>query len=381
MMRNENQLNYTSSPYLVFENIDGDKVVINNILLDKRQIIDIKLLEIYKYCRNARLKEDIYHLYGDEAFQICLNSRLILETQTMWSPLAFENVEIEINTVCNYKCEYCPVRYEPKQPQFMSIEDFSTIIEKITHYPTIKNVSLSSYNEPLIDPYFIERVNILAKHGLSLILHTNGSRLDKHMVDFLNGTGCINEVHVNFPCYDSEKYSVITGRNTFDQVCENIEYAIESGLNINFSIQKVDNAYKENLKVMNQLYSERLGKKITAWTTVDRAGILKNKYAQRIFISDTLAGCRNVLKWLTINVNGDCFICCNDYYNSYTYGNLLQNELSEIVASSSYTNIIQSIFGQNSSSEDFICRKCYEMKIMHTYKRMENHIRKQLNLL
>lgn len=160
MMRNENQLNYTSSPYLVFENIDGDKVVINNILLDKRQIIDIKLLEIYKYCRNARLKEDIYHLYGDEAFQICLNSRLILETQTMWSPLAFENVEIEINTVCNYKCEYCPVRYEPKQPQFMSIEDFSTIIEKITHYPTIKNVSLSSYNEPLIDPYFIERVNI-----------------------------------------------------------------------------------------------------------------------------------------------------------------------------------------------------------------------------
>lgn len=319
MMRNENQLNYTSSPYLVFENIDDDKAVVNNILLDKRQIIDIKLIEIYKYCRNARRKEDICHLYGDEAFQFCLNSRLILETQKMWSPLAFENVEIEINTVCNYKCEYCPVRYEPKKTQFMSIEDFSTIIEKITHYPTIRNVSLSSYNEPLIDPYFIERVDILAKHGLSLILHTNGSKLDKHMVDFLNGTGCINEVHVNFPCYDSEKYSVITGRNTFDQVCENLEYAIESGLNINFSIQKVDNEYKENLKVMNQLYSERLGKKITAWTTVDRAGILKNKYAQRIFISGKLAGCRNVLKWLTINVNGDCFICCNDYYNSYRH--------------------------------------------------------------
>ena len=50
----------------------------------------------------------------------------------------------------------------------MSVEDFLVIIEKITHYPTIKNVSLSSYNEPLIDPYFIERVNILKRYGLSL---------------------------------------------------------------------------------------------------------------------------------------------------------------------------------------------------------------------
>ena len=263
----------------------------------------------------------------------------------------------------------------------MGMNDFETIIEKIVQHPTIKNVSLSSYNEPLLDPFFRERVTTIKKHGLSLILHTNGSKLSKSVVDFLNGSGCINEIHVNFPYYDANRYFSITGSNTFSLVCENLEYAIDSGLNLNFSIQKIGSDYKNNLKLMNQLYSDRIGKKIKAWETIDRAGILKNEYAQGIYVPGLLSGCKNVLQWLTINVNGDCFICCNDYYNQHIYGNLLELQLDDIISSSKYQNLMRCIFGEINSSENFICRKCYEMKIMHTYRRMESPIRKKLGCL
>ena len=124
------------------------------------------------------------------------------------------------------------------------------------------------------------------------------------------------------------------------------------------------------------MYSDRIGKKIKAWETIDRAGILKNEY-----VPGLLSGCKNVLQWLTINVNGDCFICCNDYYNQHIYGNLLELQLDDIISSSKYQNLMRCIFGEINSSENFICRKCYEMKIMHTYRRMESPIRKKLGCL
>ena len=378
---NNNLISYSSSPFLVFEKIDSKQIIINNLLLNQRQVISNQLLEIYKMCKTAATKLDICTDYGEEIFSNAVSSEIILKTDKIWAPLVFENVEIEISTICNYKCEYCPVRYDPKKPRIMNMRDFTIIIEKISQIPSIKNVSLSSYNEPLLDPYFKERVSQIKKYGLSLILHTNGSKLDRNMVDYLKSVKCVNEIHVNFPCYDSQRYYSITGSNTFDTVCENLEYAIEAGLNINFSIQKIGDDYKNNLKLMNQVYAERLGKKIVAWETVDRAGILNNEYAQAIYIPGLLSGCKNVLKWLTINVNGDCFVCCNDYYNHYCYGNIIKNSLIEITNSTKYSTLLKNIFGETNPNESFICRKCYEMKIMHTYKRFEKPIKRKLNLL
>lgn len=376
---NKNQTKYVSSPYIVFESINGNKVTVNNLLSDQRIEIEKELLAVYKHCKEPGSEEEICCLFEKGLFDRAIDREMIIDNETVWNPMAFQCAEIEVGTICNYRCEYCPVHFDPKKPRIMSLEKFQAIINEIANYPGIKDVSLSSFNEPLLDPFFEQRIDILKNHGLSLILHTNGSKLNKSVVDFLNQSGCVKEVHVNFPYYDAEKYRGITGSDEFDTVCSNIDYAIETGIQLDFSIQKTDADYKNNLKVMNQVYADRIGKTITAWTTVDRCGILQNEYSQGIHISGLLSGCKNILKWLMVNVDGNCFICSNDYYNSYKYGNILENRLQDIVASPAYSNLIKCIFGSDDPGENFICRKCYEMKIMHTYRRMEKPIKRLLD--
>jgi radical SAM protein with 4Fe4S-binding SPASM domain len=196
------------------------------------------------------------------------------------------------------------------------------------------------------------------------------------MADFLYDSGIVEIIYFNFPSYEKERFYEITRNPSYEQVCKNVDYAIKRGLNIEFSIQKAGTDYHENITKMNEKYSNRIGKKIEAWETVDRAGTLKNKYFLGINNKGKLNGCGKFLEWLCVDVDGNCFICYNDFYDKYQYGNLIEQSIAEVVKGERYNELLQDIFGGEDADSAFICRRCKEMKYMEVYCKLSKRIRR-----
>lgn len=358
------------SPFLHLISINEKNCIIDNFLVLNKQNVDTEFLKLLDFCTPKRSKSDILSYFPVWLVNKALEMRLLLPYDTIFNPNAFEFAEIEINTNCNYRCAFCPTSIFHKDTIIQPIDSFELIIQRIKEGSCINSVSFAFYNEPLMDPFFEKRVELLNKYGMSLILHTNASLLSKEKVDFLRKMGNVETININFPYYDKEKYKVLTGADVFELVCQNVEYAIDSGIYIDFSVQKSPYDDIENIRIMNEKYSCRIGHEIRLWNTVDRAGLLDNYYKQSIRINGELAGCRRILKWLTVDINGNCIICCHDYHSKYSFGNLIENNLNAIINGSAYSTMIRTVFG-NQYSVDYICKKCYEMKVMQVYKKMD----------
>ena len=96
-------------------------------------------------------------------------------------------IDIEFNEACNASCVYCPVSINPRRKnKHMSIEDSDVIFKKLEKQ-TIEFISFSLFNEPLLDPFFNQRIEQFRKYKLykTLSLHTNGILLTPKVLDFL----------------------------------------------------------------------------------------------------------------------------------------------------------------------------------------------------
>lgn len=366
---------YQTSPYVyLINNFNEGRITILNLLTGVIQLFDREIVYYLQKLKDPLTEEIIIKILSEERFKEFLKAQILLSTDELWNINQIENIEIEVNTNCNWKCDYCPVHIDPLKKQVMPMDLFSEIIRKATEYGNIKNISLSAYNEPLLDPYFFERLTIIKEAGFRLILHTNGSTLSEEKIKRLKECGVVEVIHFNFPHLNKQKFEKITGSKLYEKVVRNIDLAIEAGLNVEFSIQKVP-GYEENIKEMNERYSSRIGKVITAWDTVDRAGLLKNQYAQHIYNNRRLGGCKRFLKWMSIGVEGDAYICCHDYYKKNIYGNIRDGSLADILSSEKAQKMRKIIFGGNIPSDQFICNKCFEMDIFMTATRLSRSIR------
>lgn len=366
---------YQTSPYIyLINNFEKGKINILNLLTGVSESFNHQVIFYLQQLKNPLTEETIRSILEEELFQKLIKARILLPTNDLWKVHQIENIEIEVNTNCNWRCEYCPVHIDPLKKEIMPMDLFSDIIRKATEYDKIKNISLSAYNEPLLDPYFIKRLIVIKEAGFKLILHTNGSALNEDKIKYLKECGVLAVLHFNFPHLNKERFEKITASKSYEKVIKNIDLAIEAGLNIEFSIQKVV-GYEENIKAMNEKYASRIGKAIRAWETVDRAGLLKNRYAQNIYNNRRLGGCKRFSKWMSIGVNGDAYICCHDYYKENVLGNINDGTLAEILSSERAQEIRKTIFGGNIPNKKFICNKCYEMDIFMTTARLSRSIR------
>jgi len=372
MSRNE----FVVSPYIYYTREKSNEIMLNNILVGEKSVINNKIEKLIIECKTKKKYQWLIEKFGGQLVDEAIDNKIILEEDKKWNSTRYRYIEIEINTDCNYRCEYCPVRNEPKERKVMSIEAFKEVINKVKKYENIEKVSFSFYNEPTLDPYFLQRIDILKENNLKLILHTNGSMLSKAYIDYLCDSNVVDIIYFNFPNYDKKIFTDITRNPLYDKVVENIDYAVSRGLNIDFSIQKTDANYRENIDKMNEIYGYKINKKIVAWDTVDRAGLLKNKYNQNVNLNGKLFGCKKVLEWLFVDVNGNCFICFNDFYVKNVFGNILESEIQDIIDGEKYAILMKKLFGDVEASEDFLCRSCYEMKLMAIYSKLSDNLEK-----
>jgi hypothetical protein len=288
---------------------------------------------------------------------------LVRDTPDLWRQSVIRYVDVEISSHCNARCRFCPVAADPLPRRLMAQDVFARILDAVASAP-VQWVSLNHYNEPTLDPGFLDKVRLLAERHLALRLFTNATRLTAVMAAELVRLGNVDEVVVNLPSVDPAEYRERMGIRMFPDLLDRLVAAARLALPLNICVNGEPAAARRNLD------------RITAWfaaagvtvrgyvnATHDRAGLLGA--GGDVLVSGRwlggLGGCRRVFEHLSVNVEGKVFLCCQDYHQEHVLGDLLSQSLDDILRGEEATRLRRQIFGDLGAPESFICRSCLEL--------------------
>jgi MoaA/NifB/PqqE/SkfB family radical SAM enzyme len=350
----------TEYPYLDEVPEDAKFGVIN---LDRTVIWrnDIKELHVLEFTApKAYSVDELIRKFSKNIVEDLQRFGWLKKTEDLCKEYYCRSVQIEITSHCNSACKYCPVSIDPKPIAVMSMDIFSEIIKKVSVHKTIRYVTFHFFNEPTLDPYFEERLKILRKYNMKLALYTNGSALIPKKIDALRKAEVVYTIIVNFPSLDKDEFSALTQSKAYDQCIKNIEYLSKSKLPIKIAVNgKGENSYKRTKKLRDKYAF--LGIDVFQTNTCDRAGTLNSTpYGQKIYIDSKLSGCCWPVNHPHFAVNGDIFLCCNDYYQTERFGNIKNGSLHEIMTTDEAVDVRRKVFGVIDAPENFVCRRCHD---------------------
>ena len=358
-------MNYIMSPYLRKGNeytfhTNNNKSSVFSFLNNRSYLLDNNEMEALRYCREKRECENIIKKFGLNTFTKLVKSFLLLDYDTMWNQNHATHIEIETSTVCNWRCEYCPVKFYARKVQYIDMKIYKHIIDRAVEYQKIRYVTLHAYNEPTIDPHFYDYLDIIEKTDLKLVLYTNGSGLMDETLEKLKALKNLRNIVVTIPSLDPVKFSKMTGSHYYLQTTTAIKKAQSMGIPVRLSVQGLGDC--EHMAEIESLKKAFPGVQCTQHRSFDRAGLLKNKYQQFQYVdTDNLFGCRSYMEIVPVNIKGDIFLCCNDFFQKNILGNLLESSLSEILSGIIASTYRKEIWGGVKASNDHICRKCFIM--------------------
>ena len=143
-------------------------------------------------------------------------------------------VQIENNTNCNYSCWFCQNRYYRRPPaKAMDMELFEHILKEVRKTYTKEEMNITSfsvYNEPTLDPLFIDRLRMMTDMGFDHLCAVNGSNMAKEMVDtIVKERFSISELRINLPTVDSAESQKIMGipSSYHKKILSRLDYVFE----------------------------------------------------------------------------------------------------------------------------------------------------------
>ncbi len=264
----------------------------------------------------------------------------------------YRGIEIEINSHCNHRCRFCPTAYNKQSVKFMPVQKYQHIVTKAFSYG-IETVSLNHYSEPTLHPYFIEMVAFAEKKGLRITLFTNGSGLTHEAIQKLAKFAGKLEIVVNFPECTANNYQLVTQSKQFakvaSQLCESIKF-----LPVKIVVNNPNQSVVESIA---QLFP---GASVQQWETDDRAGTIDiPDYASpQRHESQLMNGCSLAARFINVSVDGNVFLCAQDYYKTNVFGNIFDQSLRKILDGRVAQQYRKWIFGAESPPKEFICRRC-----------------------
>ncbi|MBK8741130.1 MAG: SPASM domain-containing protein [Betaproteobacteria bacterium] len=273
-----------------------------------------------------------------------------------------EKASIETSTTCNHTCEYCPVSEFPMDHQVMDLKLFAHVMAELAGLGRrMKRISFNHYNEPLVDPWLVDRVRLALSYGFfrKILFNTNLSILPKKLPEELQFASDRIEFNINLPTVDPERYRQLHGKDHYHRVEANIGRLREAGFAVRINIQDnslVNRADREGVVA-------RFGGSLPVDTieSTSRGGLVEAVLKHYVKKEDAvLAGCLQdrPTSYVHVGVAGEVFFCCQDYFKKDRLGDLTQQPLREILASPTARKYLEYVYGGLESPADFICKRC-----------------------
>ncbi len=271
---------------------------------------------------------------------------------------------LEATSHCNQACYFCPVSVSPRDNIVMDMAQYEAIVSQLAaHRDTLEGVFMMAYNEPLLDPHFLQRVRLLKQYGLKPAVNTNGTALTPERVNALMDMGGLAYLSVNLSTLDRQRYARDRGGDHLQQVLANLDYAGKLRLapQMDIAVLGVDAGLIESDYHSIRRRFEGTYFHVRPFAANDRAGEL----AQGISASHSsapLRGCDNFgsrpVEHVHIDAAGQCLLCCQDYSAQHVIGDLTRESLDAILGGERAASYRRQVYGLSPTPADFICRKC-----------------------
>ncbi|MFP4118011.1 MAG: radical SAM protein [Candidatus Woesearchaeota archaeon] len=143
---------------------------------------------------------------------------------------------------CNQDCMFCSL---PKKGEYLSYEDLKKKIDRY-HKESYDQVTLTG-GEPTLHPDLLRTIRYVKSKGMEVRMITNGSNLNKKMIDDIVGAG-IDYFALSVHTFDQEKAKKISDYEDYSikAIFESIEYILNKTavpLYMNITVTKMN--YKE----------------------------------------------------------------------------------------------------------------------------------------
>jgi radical SAM protein with 4Fe4S-binding SPASM domain len=309
--------------------------------------------------------------------------------------------QIDPNGICNSKCWFCPVAYEPNPliaRKNMPIEDLDNILKQLRDGvgdfvdPDYTTFWPSHYNEVLLYPMFDDMLALYKKYNFPIIIFTNGVNLTKEKIEIINKyPEIVKQITLNIPSAFKKQWASYTGFNEkiFNKLINNLDYAYanlnkniyfcitvnnfnqDSLFQNNGTVEILSNAPDINLNNNSGDLANTIKKFELMYpgigvfpdnANIDRVGYLKKikvfsneNYLNKVSENGNkkVIGCieKRAEEFLHINANGDVFLCCCDYTFETVFGNIYKQSIKDIWNSIERKDMVKNSFSN-------FCTKC-----------------------
>lgn len=272
-------------------------------------------------------------------------------------------VSLETCTVCNHRCPFCPVSIAPRDREVMSQELFESLVDQVAEVGE-KNVVvfLSNYNEPSFDPLFEERVRYLFARGLPVSLLTNGSGLTPERCALFESLGRFRYIGVNLPTLRPDRYEKLHGTRDLARVLENLDAIRAREISEETAIVCLGEEDEEHLRDLEEI---RARYEASGW--IVKKFRIRSRPDSGTYVLEPppikkLRGCELVgsrpFEHLHITATGTAVLCCQDYYEKLTIGNVKTQSVAEILGGDTMARLRRWTYGVEEAPDDFLCRRC-----------------------
>jgi radical SAM superfamily enzyme YgiQ (UPF0313 family) len=290
-------------------------------------------------------------------------------------------LSIQTTSLCNGHCIFCP--YDEIKDLFpkkiMEESLFRKIIDECSQCKSIERIILYLNNEPLTDPYLIDRINY-AKEKVpwaSVHILTNGLLLtDKTTEELINSK--LDWIGISFQGIRKEtieKTMSIPFEVTLERISSFIEKVkekknIKDYVMITFLKHKYL-TYDEKEEAINFWKSKGIERISYFDGPISRAGNVKD--LPRVYHKERIIGCKSIWadEMLHVVEDGKVVLCCMDWRREIILGDLNKETIYQ-VWNGERKNIWQKIYGQKNISDNFLCKRCEEAIVTDEYKFIPN---------
>lgn len=269
----------------------------------------------------------------------------------------FKYVYIEITNVCNLNCTFCKGSKRPKD--FMSVDSFKEILDKIKGYT--KYINLHVLGEPLMHPEIDDILRLAEENNFKVNITTNGKLLDDN-VDVINKCKSVRQVNISLHSFNN-----ISDIKDLIEVVDKIRK--DCYISLRLWNLKSKNNNDEVINLLSNHYNKKMGDKNDKLE--DNIYLDFEEQFKWPDINDDIRSeegtCYGLRTHIAILVDGTVVPCCLDSDGIINLGNILKDDLKDILEGEKSKNIKKNF--QNRKLCEDLCKRCSYIKRFDISKR------------
>ena len=270
--------------------------------------------------------------------------------------MRFRKVYLEISNICNLSCRFCPGTR--RQKKALTEEEMAILLSKLRPYTDYLYFHLMG--EPLLHKNLSRFLEMAGRYGFKVILTTNGTLLKKQQ-EILLASPALHKINISLHAFEANDLAVPFDAYLSD--CFAFGQASNGKKLVVYRLWNQGGEDKQNQDILTAMHRyfpgnwvrERLGTRIADRTYLE--------YGDKFDWPDLTAAegdsrvfCYGLRDQLGVLCDGTVVPCCLDHDGDLALGNLLRQDMEEILDSPRAKAIYEGFSNREAAEE--LCRKC-----------------------